>query len=229
MTTVASLIALAMRDANIIGEGETASGNLAQDALDTLNQMLAVWAVENTYVYAQQEVSFSPTGATSYTVGSGANVNMVRPPKIDGAFWRSGGIDYPITMLDTFEQWEAIPQKTQAGEPLWAFYLPSVTTGTLYMYPQPSSGTVHLIAQATIPTDYALADTITLPAEYLLPVRMNLYVLLAGMVGAPIKPALAKAADMSLKTLKRSNLRIQPLTMPAGITAGRGSNIISGV
>jgi hypothetical protein len=229
MTTVVDLITLALRDANVIGEGDTASGNQAQDALDTLNQMLAVWAVENTYVYAQQEVSFTPTGATSYTVGSGANVNMVRPSKIDGAFWRDGGIDYPITLLDTFEQWEAIPEKTQAGEPLWAFYLPSITTGTLYLYPQPSTGTVHLIAQATIPTDYELADTITLPAEYLLPVRMNLYVLLAGMAGAPIKPALAKAADLSLKTLKRSNLRIQPLTMPAGIPGNGRGNIISGV
>jgi hypothetical protein len=229
MTTVSDLVTLALRDANVIGEGDTASGDQMQDALATLNQMLAVWAVENTYVYAQQEVSFTPTGATSYTVGSGANVSMVRPSKIDGAFWRDGGIDYPITMLDTFEQWEAIPQKTQAGEPLLAFYLPSVTTGTLYLYPQPSTGAVHMIAQATIPTDYESADTITLPAEYLLPVRMNLYVLLAGMHGAPLKPALAKAADLSLKTLKRSNLRIQPLTMPGGIPGNGRGNIISGV
>lgn len=229
MTTVVEVITSALRDANVIGMGDSASGDDAQAALDTLNQMLAVWAVENTYIYAQQEVSFSPDGATSYTVGSGADVDMERPSKIDGAFWRDGGIDYPVHLLDTYEQWQAIPQKTQAGEALYAFYLPSLTTGTLHLYPQPSSGTVHLIAQASLPNDYALADTITLPASYVLPMRLNLYVLLAGMYGAPLKPALVKAADMSLKTLKRSNLRIQPLYMPESIVGGGRGNIISGV
>ena len=227
--TITELIALAMRDANIIGEGESATGAQTQDALDTLNQMLAQWAVDNSTIYAQQEVSFTPTGASTYTVGSGANVNMVRPARIDGMFWRSGGIDYPITMLDTLSQWESIPDKTEAGEPLMAFYLPSLTTGTLYLYPQPSSGTVYLIAQASLPFSNALADSITLPTEYQLPIRLNLYVLLAGMYGAQLKPALVKWADQSLKALKRTNLRIETLCMPEAIPMHRRSNIISGV
>ena len=226
MTTVTGLIHLALFDTDIIGEGETASADIAQNALDTFNQMLAMWQAENILIYAQQETSFTPTGALSYTVGTGATVNMARPKKIDAAFWRSGSLDYPITMLDTFEQYESIPQKTQAGEPQYAFYRPSYANGTLYLYPQPSSGTVYLVSQVTLPADTALADTLTLPPEYMLPLRMNLYLLLAGSYGAPIKPSLAAAAASTLKTLRRNNLRIQPLTVPTA--AAHRSTIFAG-
>lgn len=226
MTTVSQLIHSALRDANVIGEGETASADTANAALEAFNQMLGSWQVENIKVHAQRDTSFTPTGATSYTVGTGASVNVARPAKIDMVYWSSGGIDYPVTILETYEQWESIPQKTQAGEPQYAFYLPTTTTGTLYLYPQPSSGTVHVVTQLALPSSSALGDTLTLPAEYILPIRLNLYLLLAGMYGAPIKPALAAMAASSLSALKRSNLRIQPLYVPVGVP--RTGNIIAG-
>jgi hypothetical protein len=229
MTTVVDVITQALVDSGVLDDGETASAAEASRALDLLNQMLALWAIDNVNVYAQQETSFSPTGALSYTVGTGANVNMTRPSRIDGAFWRLNGIDTPLTMLDTFEQYESISQKTQAGEPEYAFYLPSYTTGTLYLYPQPSTGTVHLLSNVALPTASVLADTITLPPEYILPIRSNLALLVAGTYGAPIRPAIAAVAGSSLRLLKRNNLRIKPLTMPGAIPVSGGSgNIIGG-
>lgn len=227
MATVTGVIHQALRDANVIGEGETASGDIQTDALDNLNQMLASWQLDNVNVYAQQDTSFTPNGALSYSVGTGATVNLARPKKIDYAYWTSGGIDYQITRLDTFEQYESIPQKTQAGEPLYFFYLPSYTNGTLYLYPQPSSGTMHIVTQVALPASNAIGDTLNLPPEYVLPVRLNLYVLLAGVYGAPIKPALASQAASTFKALKRNNLRIQPLSMP--VAAQHRPNIFSGV
>ncbi len=217
MATVIQVLNWALQDAGVLGEGETASAAMASDALATLNQMLALWQVENVYVYAQRETSFTPTGATSYTVGTGANVNMARPARIDAAFWRSNALDYPITLLDTFEQYEAIPQKTQAGEPLYAFYLPSYVTGTLYLHPQPSSGTVHLITQAALPSEVAAADTLLLPPQYVLPIRLNLGVMLRSMFGSPLQPMQVRMADSSLRVLKRANLRIQPLVQPTQV------------
>ncbi len=226
--TITELISLALRDANVIGEGETGNGSQMADALATLNQMLAVWAVDNINVYAQQVTTFAPTGALSYTVGTGATVNMIRPAKINAVYWRDNAIDYVVTLLETFEEYESLPQKTEAGEPLCAFYLPSYETGTLYLYPQPSTGTIRLISQVALPASNELADTLTLPAEYVLPIRLNLYVLLAGMFGAQIKPALAQAAVATLRTVRRNNLRIQPLHMPDAIPSYRHANIISG-
>lgn len=228
MTTVLAVINHALRDANVLGEGETASADVAQDALASLNQMLALWQIDNLFVYAQQDTSFSPTGAVSYTVGTGANINMARPAKIDGLYWRNSGLDYPITLLDTFEQYESIAQKTQAGEPGYAFYLPSYPYGTLYLTPQPSTGSVHLITQANLPAENALADTLTLPPPYVLPIRSNLTVLLCGTYGAPVRPSVAAMAANSLRMLRRSNLRVQPLGMPSGIPGGYRPNIFSG-
>lgn len=228
MTTVLSVITDALADANVIDRGETPSADDSQTALDLLNQMLAMWQVDNVTVYAQQRTSFSPTGALSYAVGTGQTVNMARPAKFDFAYWRDNGIDSRIKFLDTFEQYESIPQKTQAGEPQFAFYLPSYTTGTLYLYPQPSTGTVYLISQVMLPASNALGDTLTLPPEYVLPIRSNLTLLVCGAYGAPVKPAIAATAQSSLRLLKRNNLRIQPLCMPSGVPVGERSNIISG-
>lgn len=228
MTTVLQVINQSLRDANIIGEGDTASGDQASEALALFNQMLALWQTDNLHIYAQRETSFSPNGALSYTVGTGGNVNTTRPTKVDALFWRSGGVDSPITLIDTYEQYQSIAIKTQAGEALYAFYLPSYPLGTLYLTPQTSTGTVHLITQAVLPATSALADTLILPPEYILPIRSNLTVLLCGSYGSPIRPSVAATAASGLRLLKRSNLRIQPLGMPAGVPVGSRSNIISG-
>jgi hypothetical protein len=111
---------------------------------------------------------------------------------------------------------------------MYAFYLPSITTGTLYLYPQPSDGSVRIITNATLPLQAALVDSITLPYQYVLPIRTNLYVLIAGMYGAPVKAALAQTAANTLRALKRNNTRIEPLYMPWGIPMRRRGDILSG-
>jgi hypothetical protein len=228
MTTVLAVVTHALKDCGFLGEDETPSGSVGPDALATLNQMLALWQVDGLNVYAQQDTSFSPTGAVSYTVGTGGNIAMTRPTKVDGLFWRDGTLDYPITLLDTFEQYESLPQKTQAGEPLYAFYLPSYPLGTLYLTPQPSSGSVHLITQVSLPASNALADTLTLPPEYVLPIRANLTVLLCGTYGSPVRPSVAAMAANGLRMLRRNNVRIQPLCMPGAIPQRSRSNILAG-
>lgn len=228
MTTVAEVIAWSLKDAGVLGEGETASAETTNDAFNTLKQMLALWQVDNVHVYAQTETSFSPNGSVSYTVGALGTVVMTRPAKIDAAFWRSNSLDYPIRVLDTFEEYESIVQKTQAGEPLVLFYNPSFTLGTLYLYPQPSTGTVHLITQTAMPALASSASTITLPPEYILPIRASLAVLLCAMFQTKVRPELAALAASSWKIVKRNNLRLGSLAMPAAIPTRHHSNIFAG-
>lgn len=228
MATAADVIEWALKDAGIIGEGDTPSSETTDDAFDLLNQMLALWQVENLNVYAQQENSFSPTGATTYTVGSGGAVNITRPEKIDLAFWRYGDLDYPLTVLETFEQYESIAQKTQAGEPLLVFYRPSYPLGTLYVYPQPSTGAIHLVAQVRFPTLSSTATTITLPPEYILPIRSNLAVMLCATFQVPAPQQLVKLAQTTKMAMQKNNLRIEPLPMPGAIPSRARPNIFAG-
>ena len=228
MTTVASVLDLALKDAGVLGEGETASAEMLADTFATLNQMLALWQTDNLFVHGMVENSFVPDGAVSYTVGVGGDLDMARPDAITSAFWRKDGLDYPIRLLTTFEEYETLCQKTQAGEPCLAFYRTSYPLGTLYVYPQPSSGTIHVTSKIQFPTLATTASTITLPPEYIMPVRFSLAEYVCLMNDAEVKPTLGRMAMNARRALRRVNVRIAELGMPNAIPKYERSNIFTG-
>lgn len=223
MATASDVINLALKDAGIIAEGETASADISADAFTTLKNMLSMWQLSNLYVHAMVENSFSPTGALSYTVGSGGTANFARPEKIDQLFYRLNGVDYPITLLGTFQEYEAIGQKTMAGQPEVAYYNPTVTTGTLYLYPQPSTGAVHVVSTVRLPVLATTADTITLPDEYIMPIRFSLAEILSATFNTPINPGIIRMAAQSRDAIRRNNVRVPVISggaVPTNILTG---------
>lgn len=219
MTTVADMLNQSLRDIGVIAAGETASAEDTQDALSTLNQMLGLWQADGLSVYAQQETSFATSGASTYAIGTGATIDTTRPIAIESAFYRSGGIDTPIAIIGTFNEFERISSKTQAGEPSLLFYRPSHPNGTVYLYPQPTSGTVHLVTLIDLPEYTSAADSLALPRSYELPVRYNLDVMLAATMGATIRPEIVSMAINAKKLLQRKNVRIPQMDMPAVLRA----------
>lgn len=213
MSTAADLIILALKDIQVLDESETPSAALMADSLTTLNQMLAMWKIDNVNVPAQTVVSFTPNGTATHTIGVGGDVNIANPQHIDHLFLRTSGIDYPITLLPSFEQYQNIGLKSISTYPDYAYYMPTYPLGTLYLYPIPSVsiGTIHM----TIPIDFqaytASADSISLRPEYDLAIRFNLAVYLAEMMGRTARPGIALFARNSLRLLKKANLRIEPL------------------
>lgn len=228
MTTVATVLDLALKDAGILGEGEAASAEMLADTFATLNQMLALWQLDSLYVYGMVENAFSPDGAVSYTVGTGGDLSMARPDEITSAFWRLNSVDYPIRLISTFEEYETLCQKTQAGEPYLAFYLPSYPLGTLYVYPQPSTGAIHVVSKIQFPTLATTASTITLPPAYIMPIRFSLAEYICLMNNTEVRPTLGRMALNARKAIRRSNVRIPELAMPAAIPRHGRSNIFSG-
>lgn len=210
-----------------MGGDETASASMTSDAFATLQQMLALWQIDNLLVYAQVSSSFAPTGATSYTVGTTGTVAITRPDKIDYAFWRSGTTDTPIEILQTYEEYESIVNKTSASDPNCLFYLPSYPLGTLYLYPQSSSGTIHLVREERLPSLTATSDTITLPPQYILPIRYSLAEIYSTVFQTPLPPGIPILAMRAKDSLRRSNIRINELGMPSGLPTIR-SNILTG-
>lgn len=217
MTTVSDILNLALKDAGILGESDTASAETTQDALTTLNQMLGMWQLDNLSVYAQQETSFTATGASTYLIGPSATINAVRPISIESAFYRVGTEDYPITVLNDFNEFESIGNKTEAGYPEYLFYRATVPSGTIHIYPQPASGTVHIVTLVDLPEYTSVTNDLTLPRSYELAVRSNLAVLLADTMGSPLRQGVARLAMSSKKLLQRKNVRIPQLGMPAAV------------
>lgn len=225
MTAASDVINLALKDAGIIADGETPSADIAADAFSTLQHMLAMWQTDNLYVNGMVTNAFTPTGAETYTVGTGGTANFARPERINYAYWRSNSIDYPITILNVYSDYEAIPQKTLAGQPEVIFYNPTVTLGTLYVYPQPSTGSIRLVSTIRFPVLSTSADAITLPPEYIMPIRFSLAELLAATFNTPISAGIPEMARRSRAALKRNNVRIPKLS--ALPNDGRG-NIFEG-
>lgn len=220
MTTVTEVITQALKDAAVIGEGETASAETMTDSFSTFNQMMAQWQENGMNVYAQVTTSFTPTGAISYSVGTGGDVAITRPEKIDFIYWRSSGVDIPIQLLSTYEEYLAITNKTQVGNACYGFYLPSYPLGTLYLYPQPNSGSVFITNTVALPIFTSITDTIVLPAKYILPIRFSLAELFSVTFQTVISPAVSTMANRYRVSLRKSNTRVPTLQMPA-FTIGR--------
>ena len=45
-------------------------------------------------------VLFLSNGSTSYTIGSGGDIDTIRPSAIFTAYYTLGGLDYPLQVLD---------------------------------------------------------------------------------------------------------------------------------
>lgn len=82
LPTAGSIINLALKMSGVLGVGQTAQAEDANDALTIMNMMLAQWQRKRWMVYSLDDVAFTPTGALSYTVGAGGNVNIPRPDRI---------------------------------------------------------------------------------------------------------------------------------------------------
>lgn len=228
MAAVIDIINQALKDLGVIGDGQTANDEQVTGAFDTLNQMLAQWQADNLSVYAQKEVVLQATGAQSYSVGPGGAVSIARPVAIDSCFWRKGGIDYPVAVLNALDDFESITFKALGSIPRGVHYLPSFPMGALLVYPQPSDGEFHLFMRCDLPTYITAADSLALPPEYAAAVRYSLGELLSVENQTPLRPDLAGMAKRARHVLRRNNVRIPQLGMPASIIRNKHFNINGG-
>ena len=189
--------------------------------------MLALWQVDRQFIYGQLDSTLNATGASSYTVGIGGNLAIRRPEQIDYMFYRLDNIDYPMERINSFEEYQSIPLKALATMPSAFYYNSSYILGTLYVYPQPSSGTFHIGTRVSLPQYTALTDSITLPPEYEMVIRFSLAELLGETMGVGTPPGIVAMARTMRRIMKRNNLRIGTLSN-GGPRFWRHSAILAG-
>ncbi|GAA0809497.1 hypothetical protein GCM10009078_51740 [Cupriavidus gilardii] len=225
MATIDKLINLALKDVGVIGEGQTPSAETAEDALMTLNQMIAQWQTEGIAVYAKQDISFQANGALSYTIGAGGNVNIPRPVAIEAAFWRNIDVDYPLRVMTAFEDYQRLGVKTLQGVPAIVYYRPDFPLGELFIWPQPDYGDIHVTVRKELPEYLTVGDEVSLPREYEGAIRSNLAVLLCAMHGSPLRPDIQAMAVNSKRAIKRNNSAIPMAKLPPGLLPNGRYNI----
>lgn len=207
MATAQTLINRALRLCGVIGSGETPTSDDTADCLIALNAMLDSWRNERLMVYAISENTLTMTvGDSSYTIGSGGDLNTTRPVKIEHAFMRVSDIDYPVAVVDK-RRFDAIQDKTVTSDLIdMIYYNPSMSTGTLKVWPVPSVANVlHLGLWEPITAFSAASDTVTLPPGYERALAYNLAIEIAPEYGRKASQEVVEIARMSKGDIKRVN------------------------
>lgn len=222
------LIRATLRLIGAISSSETPAADESTDALEALNMMLGSWGASRFLSASTGKVTKTMTGAASYTIGVGGDINTTRPTALYVVTYTYGGIDYNVKVID-YADYQKIGLKTVSGTiPDFVALKPDNPLSTIYLYPIPTTGTLTLdnIRPAT---DLTLVDDLPYPPEWIRALKFNLAVEIAPEYGLTVAPELAMLAEQSKAIVMRSMVsvpvaRFDPLLYSA---RGGGNRILS--
>lgn len=233
--TFQDLITMALKNAGIIGQGQTASAEDANTACAMMNDMIAQWQQRRYLVFHLIEQEVPANGSQSYSIGPGGDISVAqRPAAINAAFARQtisatpNQIDYPLSILPARETYSQIAMKSLQSFPQWCWYDAATPLGYLFVYPVITDQfTLHVVFREQLQTAVSLSDTITLPAEYREAIMYNLAIRLAGAYGTPLSPVIVPLAKAALETMRTVNAQVPQMRMPRVLNGGAHYNIFS--
>lgn len=234
--TPGDIVDLSLRDAGIIGVGQTALAEDANRALTRLNWMLDQWAYERWFVYHLVTLGVVSTGAQTYDIGNGATAFPVdvRPDRLEAAFLRQTNtgslqVDYPLQLIQARETYNNISLKSLVSFPTYLFYDSDWPIGTLYPWPVPQASifSLYVTFKALLSEFPDLATPIVLPPVYFKALHTNLAVVLRDAYDLPPKPVAIAQAKVALNVLRKANTQIPRLQMPDGLSNRGHYNIFS--
>lgn len=167
MTTALQIIDTAYTLLGYKSPADELSGQDSAYALSRLNDLIDSWNTQTLYIYTTTEVVVTTSGKP-ITIGPGQTVNTARPVMLPpGSFARIGGIDYPITWIDT-EQYQSIVLKNTASTiPIYGFYDGGAPTGNLFFWPfQPTATEYHILVSTQLTEWASLSTDVTLTQGY---------------------------------------------------------------
>ena len=221
MATILDSIKRARRLINSLGVGETLEAELASDGLEAANAMLESWSLDGLIIYTIQSNTFTLTSAQTYTIGSGGAFNMARPDRIESAYFSAGGLDYPLTIIDT-EQWNDINVKNVSSIPSCLKYDPATPLGLISIYPT-GTGTLTINSFSPLQTFSSLTDVLAYPRGYKRAIDFCLAVEIASETGKSVPPDVLRVAISAKAAIKKINTEIPVLKIDPFFTGGRWS------
>ncbi len=224
MTTANDIIKSAFRIAGVTVKGESPDSDEVQDALETLNDLINSLSNDSLFIYSRTTESFSLTGASSYTIGSGGDFDTVRPMNIVSAYVRQGTTDYPVDII-TDEEYANISQKSINTRPYFLNYNPTYPLGTIKVYGLGSGYTLFLVTEKPL-TTLTLNGVVSLPQGWLRYLKNQLSLEISAEYGQPPSEAAYAIAKDAMGLIKRSAAKNR--TMDANPLAKATNNIYTG-
>lgn len=213
-----------------ISPGEAISGGETDNALTVLNGMLAAWSAESLMPPFRTLENFPlVNGQASYTIGSGADFDTVRPDTVTYAFRRnSAGQDFPLTPR-TKEEYNAVQLKSLGELPQWYYYDCQYPNGVIYVYPVESQAdTLYLESLKPLNRFANLQASLDMPGEYFECMKYQLARRLAPEYGFPITPDMMTLMNDAYTRIKNKNTRRKVVRFDAALRKALPFNIISG-
>lgn len=156
MATARDFITLALREAGVVGIGQTANDEDINDCFILLNRMLSQWQKKRWLVPNLVDVYAPGNSARSNLIGPGKYYNFARPDKIQAAYFKqlnsgSNNVSYPLIPIWSYEDYSKIALKELNSWPSYFFYDSAFPYGNVFVWPIPSSQyEIHLILKGPI-------------------------------------------------------------------------------
>lgn len=208
MATAADLIKSSLRAAGIIATGETPSSAEETDALEVLNDILEEWSNDGFTVYERTIENLTLQASTgSYTIGSGATFNTVRPQLILAAKFKQSGQNHEFDLrIYNDEEWAQITDKTlESGIVEGIYYNRTVPYGTIYVWPKPDAADTLILHSLKPLTALATSTSLSYPPGYKKALKYALACELSPEYGRPVDPKLEQIARDAKVALQRTN------------------------
>lgn len=231
MATALNIIERALRSIGVLATGENASADMANDALVSLNDVVAGMANESLTIYQNTQDVLPLTGAQSYTYGLSGVLNSVRPIRVDSIFYRdSNGNDFPIAIVTQREYNDILNKNVTGSLPAYVYIEDAFPLMVLHVYPVPSAGSLYIYAEKALTAFAALTTTVALPSGYERMLRYALASELMPEYGADL-PAIYQKAQDSKADIKRTNYKPQVMrvSLPFGNRINNSNVLLSGM
>jgi len=228
--TCLDLIGASLKRIGVLQAGEPVSAEDAADGLLRLNDLVDSFAAERLVIYAVARTLWTiVSGTATYTVGTGGNVELVRPQYIDAIKFvdTTGSPDLEMELEGPLTEaaYRGISLKgLTATYPTAAYYEPTFPLGLITLYPAPTSTTLQgvLYAGQAVSEFASQFTAIALPPGYKLMLRENLAAALwpEWFAGQPLPPELRAEAIRTKQLIKTTNVRLADLSSDPGALIG---------
>jgi len=206
--TAKTLIKSAIR---VVSGGRDPTAEEQADGFEALKMMLRSWSAQNINLYYSVTDTLAADGSESYTIGSGGDINTVRPAAIRGA--RTA--DNLVEVIDE-ARYRRLALGGSVGSIAHIWYNPDYPLGLLYPWPQ-SSGTVYLDSLRELSDPALITSDVEFPPEYDEAIKFNLAIRLAPEYGKLLDTLTIFLARDSLSTIQSRNFASQITTVRLGI------------
>ena len=228
MSTFADLATLSLQHLMVLQSGEVPTSADLALCLSKANLMLDEWAADGLMIPAVTRTTWTISGS-SYTVGSGGTINIVRPEFVEHISYYDTSFttpaEVPLQPL-TDDAYAAYTVKTLTSPyPQAYWYNPTYTSGfaTLILLPVPTSATLVgvMYAKTALIEIAATSTTMTYPSGYKNMMVTNLAVRLAALYEREPSQTLTEEANRSLATVMRKNIKLSDLSIDQGALGER--------